>query len=275
MKSLILAGFGALILSGLSLTGFPQIQPSQANAQTLAAKPIALIYSGPGSCANEPGSTGCTEAARAIAESAGFEVRLVGPKSFNESDFKAAAVWVQPGGRAKTQQAEMVQSLKDRIVKFVADGGGYVGFCAGGFMATESFGWEAPDGPFEVKGLGLLKGKSAYYESFDKELDEKMLAKIIRTKWNNKARDIYWELGPYFKEETFKSTEVIAFYPVLDGDREQKALALRSTFGNGRVIVSATHPEAPADWFTYYRLKDADGLDFDLAQEMIAWAVRK
>lgn len=275
MKSLILTGAGALILMALSFSNFPEFEAVQAQAEEFIEKPVALIYSGPGSCVQEPGSTGCTEAARAIAESMGYEVRLVGPKTFIESDFKAAKVWIQPGGRAKIQQLEMAQALKDRIVKFVASGGGYVGFCAGGFMATESFGWEAPTGAFEVKGLGLLKGKSTYYDSFDKELDEKMLAKIIRTKWNNRVRDIYWELGPYFKSETFDHADVVAEYPALTGDKEKKALALRSTFGKGKVFVSATHPEAPADWFSYYRLNDTDGLDFDLAQEMIAWAAAK
>ena len=49
-------------------------------------------------------------------------------------------------------------------------------------------------------------------------------------------------------------------------------MALRAAFGRGRVFVSATHPEAPADWSAGYGLKDPDGSDLSLAAGMIRWA---
>lgn len=242
------------------------------------AKPLALIYKGPGSCPQESTSTGCSEAAAAVAELAGFEYKYVGPNEVLSKDLlKLAKVWIQPGGRAKTQQETMSLGLKKAIVDFVTDGGGYVGFCAGGFLAYEQFGWETKDGPYRATGLGLISGKSSYYNFFDTEITEEKPAKIIKTKWGTKEKWVYWELGPYFpapRSKDSKNTEIIANYtnslPI-----PAPIMSLKAKHGRGKVYITAVHPEAPQDWRKYYAISDQDGEDFDLAVEMIQWSAKK
>lgn len=247
-----------------------------------AELPLALVYDGPGSCEAEINSTGCTAAAAEMARLAGFEVRLVDPSQPVPTQlFARAAVYVQPGGRARIQEQHMSAELRSAIVDLVRNGGGYVGFCAGGFLAGERFGWMDENGPYEASGLGFVPGRIEYYGLYNDQLDQRNLAKIVRTNWEGQTRHVYWELGPYFNPTTIRSLtggSVTALYPVL-GNNDQmdrdRAMSAQFSYGQGRVSITAVHPEAPQDWRAYYRLNDPDGLDYSLAQSMIHWAAQR
>lgn len=210
---------------------------------------MALIYKGPGAC-----EEGCAEAARDMAVMAGFETKFVGPTEAQASVFEGASLWIQPGGQSSTASKAMVPELKQNIKNFVAHGGGYVGFCAGGFLATE---WIADRG---VQGLGLLAGTNALYP-------EKADAVIFPITSLAGVRQIYWEGGPYFLPPA-AGVEVMATYP------NSAVASARSMYGSGRVYVTGLHPEAPPMWREYYKINDLDGLDYDLAVDMILWATK-
>lgn len=234
------------------------------------SRPLAMVYSGPGSC-DSGTPDGCSESAARLAQHAGFQVIFVGPEGKEAEGFwEKAKLWIQPGGRARIQVLTMTAELKNKIRSFVSAGGGYVGFCAGGFLATQHFGWvdtEEPKNSFEADGLGLLPGNSRYYERFDGELTKEKLAKVIPTTWRGQRRSVYWELGPYFDASTIQNGVV------LDASYEDgRGLAVRSHFGAGKVAVTAFHPEAPESWYRYYGLTDGDGVDHDIALEMMGWA---
>ena len=236
---------------------------------------IALIYKGPGSCEASSVSTGCSEAAAAIAKLAGFKPVFVGVEGVQDASLlKKATVWIQPGGRARIQVQKMSTLIKQQIKAFVKNGGGYVGFCAGGFLATEHFGWVDPNpaNSFESDALGLLRGNSRYFDEYDGELNDHLLAKILPVRWENANRQIYWELGPYFDASTTSGTgyEVTAYYPQTKAG-PQKAMNVRGKYFAGKVYVTAVHPEAPQDWRSYYRINDQDGLDLELAVRMVKW----
>lgn len=248
---------------------------------SVAAKPLALVYKGEGSCPAEEGSTGCSEAVAHIATLAGYEVQFVGPEGLQDSAlWKKAQVWLQPGGRARKQILTMKPELLNQIRLFVKTGGGYVGFCAGGFLATEHFGWTDtdPQYSFESDALGLLPGNSRYYDLYDSELSEDHTAKILSVQWNGQSRDVYWELGPYFDSTTTGSRdiEVLAYYPTVTGGIDlNHAMTVRGQYGLGHVYVTSVHPEAPQDWRDYYKIQDRDGLDYQLAVDMVKWVQPK
>lgn len=266
---LVAAFIGKLaIISGVTLVG-------NSDSAMASARSVALVYKGPGACEATSRTEGCAEAAARIAKSQGFQVVFVGPEDIPQPEWQNASLWIQPGGRARIQAKSMSKQLKSWIANFVREGGGYVGFCAGGFLATEKFGWETKDGPFEDVGFGFFKGKSFYYDSFDEVLNENFLAQIIETSWSGRNRYIYWELGPYFTPQSASGAEIVSWYPVHPNDSGvEKIMTLRSTFGLGRVYVTAVHPEAPQNWRQYYGLEDPDGVDFSLAAEMVLWSQR-
>lgn len=213
---------------------------------------LALIYQGPGSC-----EEGCSEAAREMATLAGFKTKFIGPGEVSAEVFQGASIWIQPGGKSSLTSKTMAPELKENIRRFVSTGGGYVGFCAGGFFATE---WIADR---KVQGLGILPGTNALYQ-------EKAEAVIFPIQWHG-ARQVYWEGGPYFlppQEKQNAPYEVMATYP------NSSIASVRSQFGGGRVYVTGLHPEAPQSWRNFYKISDVDGLDYDLAVQMIQWAAK-
>jgi glutamine amidotransferase-like uncharacterized protein len=152
----------------------------------------------------------------------------------------------------------MAEALKNNLRSFIDEGGGYVGFCAGGFLATAMI---ADRG---VQGLGILPGTNALFEWNED-------AAILPTQWKDGAHDLYWEGGPYFKLDLTQAADAAA--EVMGTYADGSIASLRAHYGQGRVYVTGFHPEAPEFWRTAYRLTDADGLDFGVAVKMVHWAI--
>ncbi len=215
-----------------------------------AKKNKALIYKGEGSCIED-----CSESAAMIAKMAGLEPIYVSPTESNLDLFADAAVWIQPGGESLVVAAQMSVDLKNAIRNFVQQGGGYVGFCAGAFFADL---WIHGT---ESKGLGIIPAYAIDYQK------ARSSAEMLDMIWNGKKRSVYWEEGPYlelfFKGQLFTP---FAYYPTGE---------IASIYGNyyqGRVSVTGTHPEAPQYWRDDIKASDPDGLDYDLAIDMVRWA---
>jgi glutamine amidotransferase-like uncharacterized protein len=228
-----------------------------AESEIQGKKPLALIYKGEGSCEED-----CSESLAAIAQKMGFETKYVGPEEKSYAVFEGASVWLQPGGLVTQQNRAMVIELKRNIVKFVNNGGGYVGICAGALLASESYGWNSTNqGPFTDEALGFFPGSSTIYSAPSS-------VELIESEWKAMGlRHLYWELGPAFPNEKVwgGAVEVISRYP------NDQAATIRRNFGKGKVFVTAFHPEAPQYWRDHFKMQDRDGLDFDLVAEMIRW----
>lgn len=228
-----------------------------AKAQVKTEAPVALVYNGDGACPE-----GCAKAAAEVAIRLGFVVRAINAGNWQERAFQGAQVWIQPGGKSHLVAKALSHEQKERLRRFVASGGGYVGFCAGGFFASQTVkGDESAQQPVEM--LNLVPLQSALYQN---EAD----ALILPIQWAGIDRFLYWEGGPYFVTDTpplapSPAIEVVARYP------EGQAVTLKTTYGRGRVFVTGLHPEAPQFWRDYYHLTDPDGLDTDLAGQMIQW----
>ena len=226
------------------------------SSELFAAK--ALIYSGPGACEEQ-----CAEASFEMARLAGLEPVYVDPENLNAESFKDAVIWIQPGGYASVAARALGNEGMDLIRNFVKDGGGYVGFCAGGFLATNII------GTTRNKGLGIVEGKSAPYKAY-----RRRGITLENTKWLSPAgeqeRQIYWEGGAYFKLPRTQTVEAMAWY-----QRTGQIASVKTHFGAGKVYVTGLHPEAPQSWRDDVKLDDQDGLDYDLAVEMIHWVLNK
>jgi glutamine amidotransferase-like uncharacterized protein len=219
-------------------------------------KPLALVYFGPGSCSED-----CTKSAEQVAQNTGYQTERVGPTEWPSNRvsqlFDVAKIWIQPGGQSVIVSKNMFPALKQKIRDFVSSGGGYVGFCAGGFFSTKKV------GRTEYEGLGIVPGKTELF-------DERLTVKMLPFQWMGVEKILYWEGGPKFilSKEEMVQVEVISTYAA------GEVAAIRTTYGNGRVFVVGPHPEAPKSWRDYYRLNDSDGLDLPLAEEMVKWAAK-
>jgi glutamine amidotransferase-like uncharacterized protein len=222
---------------------------------SLAYSYDALVWGGPGACQD-----GCIEAALHVTKLAGFEPMLVTPANFDASLFETAKIWVQPGGKSGTASNALGAANREIIKNFVSNGGGYVGFCAGAFLATPKV------GQTRVTGLGIIDGKTKVYR---KASGYPSVEKMITPEG---IKYHYWEGGPWFSFTTsqLQKVTVKSRYNKTNGIN-----AVETTYGKGRISVSGTHPEAPQWWYDDGQIKDADGLDHQVAADMIKWAAKK
>ncbi|MBI3556460.1 MAG: hypothetical protein HY074_09375, partial [Deltaproteobacteria bacterium] len=147
----------------------------------------------------------------------------------------------------KLMTAQQKQWLRD----FVHAGGGYLGFCAGAFLADAKV-----DNENTIEGLGFIPGTTR-----DRRDDAK--AVMVMLDWRGKQRHVYFEGGGYFEFPASSPVNVIATYE--DG----KAATIAVRYGHGHVVVTGPHPEAPDSWKEAAGLEDPDGSDFDLADDML------
>lgn len=226
----------------------------------LCVTPLALIYNGPGACPED-----CITAAVNVAHKAGLQTQLVNSFEANPQIFSKASVWIQPGGMSSLVGIMMNVTLRQNLKSFIQRGGGYVGFCAGGFFASLEDPWRS--------NLAVFPGEAIFVTEFpDKPL-------MTSVSWKGKKRSVYWEGGPYFKVAKNSNFEAISYY-------ENGSIAgVQGHYGMGKVIIVGYHPEAPAWWKKEIMLsqselkhnhhiytQDFDGSDDDIAIDMIKWA---
>jgi glutamine amidotransferase-like uncharacterized protein len=214
----------------------------------------ALVWGGPGACKED-----CVTAAVHATKLAGFDPMIVTPENFDASLFESAKVWVTPGGKSASVSIALGATNREIIKKFVFNGGGYVGFCAGGFLVTHKVGTS------KYAGLGIVDGNSSVYRKSPGNVSLQELTTPTGTKFH------YWEGGPYFSfsETQFKKITVTSRYK-----KTNQINGLETTYGAGRVAVTGTHPEAPQWWYDDGHISDIDGLDNEEAAAMIKWAAK-
>jgi glutamine amidotransferase-like uncharacterized protein len=208
------------------------------------AGPKALVYNGEGACKDD-----CAKSAFDSARAAGFDPVYVGDREESPAIFNDAKVWIHPGGYAGTGMNAMSPVLKRNLKNFIWNGGGYVGYCAGAFVATSTV------GTTRIRGLGIIPGNTKLYGKG---------IRIFKSNWQGSERYIYWEGGPYFRNMP-ETVEHLAFYP------NGASASVRTRYGKGRVWVTGLHPESPQWWKDESGYQDIDGDDWDLVNRMLAW----
>lgn len=214
----------------------------------------ALVWGGPGACQD-----GCIDAAVHVTKLAGFDPMIVTPENFDPSLFETAKVWVQPGGKSGAASNAMGAKNREVIKKFIADGGGYVGFCAGAFLTTPKVGTTS------VTGLGIISGKTKVFRS------AKGYPSVEKMITPEGYRYHYWEGGPWF---SFTNSQLQKVTVKSRYNTTNAINAVETTYGKGRISVTGTHPEAPQWWYDDGRILDTDGLDNQIAADMVKWAAR-
>lgn len=215
----------------------------------------ALVWGGPGACKED-----CVTAAVHATKLAGFDPMIVTPENMDPSLLETAKVWVTPGGKSASVSIALGAANREAISKFVFNGGGYVGFCAGGFLTTHKV------GTTKYAGLGIVDGKSAPYRKSPTGISLQALVTPGGIKYH------YWEGGPYF---SFTASQAKKINITSRYKKSNQINGLETTYGAGRVSITGTHPEAPQWWYDDGDISDIDGLDNEEAAAMIKWAAKK
>lgn len=214
--------------------------------------PLALVYRGKAARPEH-----CSEAVFALLRDSrhDFDVRYVGPREalrLTPAVLARAALYAQPGGGGLAPAYRRMWRYKSAIRAFVADGGRYLGFCLGGYLAGAT------------PGFGLLPGDTDQYIATRGAAITSDRDTVAQVHWRGRPRYMYFQDGPAFLlRPDAAGVTVLARYP------NNEIAALVAPFGRGAIGVVGPHPEAPADWYHHHGLVDPDGLDTDLGHDLI------
>jgi len=150
------------------------------------------------------------------------------------------------GGSGSKQAATIGDKGREQAHKFVENGGGYVGICAGAYLACDGFSW----------GLHVLNAKtpSAKWQRGRGDV------KLEFTEAGQKTlgfpagqMDVHYANGPILisaGDKTLEDFEPLAFFRTELAEHDSpkgvmvnSAAIVRGKFGKGRVLVSSPHPE--------------------------------
>lgn len=124
---------------------------SPANPPDLFAPPHPVrplkiaLYQGPGS-----GATGIVNLSQRARQLPGASVSPLTPEEIGTRPLAAFDLIVFSGGSGSAQARAIGEAGRHRVREFVAQGGGYLGVCAGAYLACAGFDW----------GLGILNART-------------------------------------------------------------------------------------------------------------------
>lgn len=151
-------------------------------------------------------------------------------ESISQSQLSAYKLLIVPGGNSIKIGNNLSQSATTKIHNAVTnDGLHYLGICAGAFFGGYSM----------YNGLNLTNG--VWFNFYADEL-KGIHKEVVTVSFPNgsPSMDMYWQDGPQLSGWG----SIVSKYP--DGTPSM----VEGKSGNGWVILSGVHPEAPASWRT-------------------------
>lgn len=250
----LLAACAALLATALRAQEEPApsagfvIPPDINGLKTIVAapqttRPVRIaIYDGPGS-----GDSGVENVERRARQLAGASITRLTPAEVGTADLLGRFdVIVFSGGSGSAQAKAIGEAGRTNVRDFVHNGGGYVGVCAGAYLACAGFDW----------GLGILdartvSGKWRRGQAF-LDLELSPAGKEIFGPVGN-AFKVRYANGPVIKplgrDDIPDYTPVSIFLTETAKNDTPAGVQVGSpaqaigTFGKGRVFISSPHPE--------------------------------
>ena len=208
-----------------------------------AAAPLSLVvYDGPGAGAPLPIVAWAQEGLEHVSG------RAMAPGEMAAGGLNGVDVVVFPGGMASAQYDALGEDGRRAVVEFVAAGGGYVGLCAGAYLAA------AP--PYEW-GLGLLDASIVDHDHWARGIGEVEIELSPLGQglfgWSGGRLAYRYGNGPVFApggDGEIPDYEELAWFRTGLGEGDADPLVMVDTpamvagrFGAGRVLASSGHAE--------------------------------
>jgi hypothetical protein len=206
------------LIAGASASSSTIADPSQGNDRS-----AILLFIGKGTSPSD------VAALERILNDSHFDFATADSNQFNElseSQFAAHRLLIVPGGNFEDIGNGLTATTASNIRKAVRGGLNYLGICAGAFFAGNS--------PYN--GLNLTEGVRFKFYALENRNIRKAAVRIEIA--GSATLDHYWEDGP----QLTGWGNVVAKYP--DGT----PAIVQGTNGDGWVVLSGVHPEAPDSW---------------------------
>src|SRR5690606_8739431 len=121
-------------------------------------------------------------------------------QQISASTLAEAAVYAQPGGGDVDRAWRRLDRHAEQIRDFVHNGGHYLGFCLGAYLAGDK------------PGFGLLRGKVDRYISSGGASVDTTDDVVIRVRWRGQPRHMFFQDGPTLELAPGAPGTVLATY---------------------------------------------------------------
>ncbi len=240
-------------------------------AATEASRTRVAVYDAGGT-----GGKGVENLERILESKPTFILHHVGPADIQAGVLDQFDVVIFPGGSGSKEAAAIGKKGCEAVRAFVKSGGGYVGICAGAFLATAKYDWSLAlvnantfTGNREIPGVGVksmwFRGSGTVKMELTDEGREILgdLPGLVELRYANGP--ILSPAGkkdlPEYVSLAFFRTEISKYEPQ-EGTMINTPAIVASEFGKGRAIAISPHPEGTA------------GLE-SLVQQAVAWVAGK
>lgn len=233
----------SLAIFTLAFAGIVGAAPPATADVGVAAKPIRVALYADGGASK----TGSPKVKESLPNEQGFELRLVTSEQIRDGVLKDFDVLIQPGGSGSRQASTLAENGRERVRQFVADGGGYIGICAGAYLASANYPWS----------LNLLDARVVDSEHWARGTGD-VTIRLTRSGRevlgaNEDQCTIYYGQGPLLapgEKGDIEDYELLASYETEIAKRgaptgvmKGTAAIARAPFGKGRVQCFSPHPE--------------------------------
>jgi glutamine amidotransferase-like uncharacterized protein len=201
-----------------------------------------LIYAGEGASKEAP-----PQVQKCLPASRGFETKTISAAEIRSGALAQFDVLIQPGGSGSGQAKALGDEGCQRVKKFVDGGGGYVGICAGSYLASAQYPWS----------LGLLNARVIDTKHWERGAGKVELRFTGVGQTALRAEDetcsIHFENGPLLGPNDSQDGDAIELLAAFDSEIAENgapagvmkgtAAIARGKYGSGRVVCFSPHPE--------------------------------
>jgi type 1 glutamine amidotransferase len=199
------------------------------------------IYQGPG--APESSAQNVSKVVKLIP---GATAQIINAEEVASLDLTAFDTVVFPGGSASQQAKAIGDAGRAKLKDYVKNGGGYVGICAGAYLACTNFEWSL--GILNARTVSSKWMRGSGYVDLEVAHDGRPIlgdvGEVFKVRYNNgpiikpsAQADL-----PSYRALSFFRTEVAKNGTPVGVMVDSPAQAV-STYGKGRVFISSPHPE--------------------------------
>jgi glutamine amidotransferase-like uncharacterized protein len=261
-----MAADAPVVASGDSATATVAADATSADrtVQTTALVRVG-VYDHSSGTAKGPKSLG-----RFLVEESGFQCQKLTPADIQAGKLAEVDVLIMPGGSGSAQANNLGEEGREAVREFVRRGGGYVGICAGSYLASSNYTWS----------LHLINAQVVDREHWARGTGTATLrlsesGKMLLSEPEDEI-DVYYGQGPLLAPDDkvdLPSYEVLAEYVTEIAKKGAPTGVMigttaiaRAPFGNGRVICYSPHPEVASgpNHLMLHGVRWAAGVDSDL-----------
>ncbi len=232
---------GMVVLAALG-SGSIAGAPRQALPESQARARVAL-YDGPGLL-----GPSADDLVRALSFCDDVAVSRVSPAEIRSGSLGTVDLLVMPGGIAYDQSVALGSGGREAVREFVAEGGGYLGVCAGGYLAATGEPWK----------LGLIDARTVDGTGWRRGEGWVTVRLTLRGQgllgMRRGLEGMYFQNGPLFAPADDPAIPDFRTVATFERDPEGTGLPCRSLedqpagiagrYGLGRVFCFSPHPES-------------------------------